>query len=165
MTATTVNASRVIDDRSARDQLSEGIDRRFIPTRVRQLTLDDGSIVFGCELCDRVFTPTDASHDHRMHAIHQVRSHLGSHTPRRRFPTPKRSLSPTELAVNGSGKPLDVTALIDALGELAYSGEKKAKLREEIVYAEAEVNDWRQRTIDLEKAMRKIIKMLEQVLS
>lgn len=78
MTATEVDGKQVIDDRpTLSPHLTDRAGQPLVWQRTRRLTLDDGSIVYGCGDPDCVYTSPN---------VHSIRPHLQKHVhrPRRR---------------------------------------------------------------------------------
>lgn len=166
MPATKHNGHSVTKSTIARDHLPVS-QRRFISERVLRLELDNGATIYGCadEGCERVFEPESDAEEAHFHAIAQVRAHLGMHTKRRGGYTRNvQTERPTFKVPGGPGVSLDIDALLEAFTQLADGQAIVKKLQHELANADEEIGEWKQRTLFLERTMRKVYKTIGDAL-
>lgn len=125
MTATTVNGLAVVSDEAGVAPFTDRAGNPVVQPQTRVLTLEDGSVVYGCLHCDYISTNKNS-----------VRPHLGKHNSHRRNGN-------RHLADALSVRDMSLTDLLERLDHLDRTTADRDKWRARALKAERRLSSLR----------------------
>lgn len=169
MTATTYDGRKVVDDQPAQSPITATNGTPVAFKQIRQLTLDDGEIVFGCAHCDYVSPNRNSIRPHLI-------AHNGPRARRLRAAADAEPATITPVPDPDPAPPAPATALPDPSDDGAYPvlehllqrlngiqgqwGAERDKLTGELHKTTVDRDRWKARALRAERFLEQLDKAL-----